>query len=87
MLDCKGSVLNVDILDCRDNGVCGVCPMLGCFKIAFCPNCLDTCPVGEEFIIAGKHTPDGLYIGNSKKGGVFVPYEGDGWIRRVKPCT
>ena len=85
VLGCRGSVVDVEIVDCRDI-TCGVCPQAGKFKIAYCPNCFTSCPTGEEFIVAGLNTVDSLYIANYKKGGVWAP-EDTIWLSRVPPCT
>ena len=71
VLGCRGPVLKVDIVECQ-NIICGVCPPRGYYKIAHCSDCLQDCPVNEEFVVAGGKSGDSLYISNYKRGGLFA---------------
>ena len=72
MLGCRGSVLEVHIIDCRNIITCGVCLPPGYYKIAHCTDCLPDCPVNEEVVVAGGNLGDSLYISNYKRGGLFA---------------
>ena len=84
VVGCRGSVLDVVVLDCLDV-VCGVCPPNGDYKIPYCTNCFDACPVGEEYILSGLHTEESLIVSNYRKGGLCTSVF-EGWQRRVPPC-
>jgi hypothetical protein len=84
VVGCRDSILDVVILDCQDIE-CGVCPPNGDYKLPYCPNCFEMCPVGEEYIVSGLHSEESIFVSNYKKGGLCAPVS-VGWQRRVPQC-
>ena len=80
VIGCRDSLLDVIITECKELVLnSGVCPQDGVkHSIPYCDVCISECPVGEEYLLAGQHLDDSIFVSNSKKGGLFVP-----WGRKV----
>lgn len=90
VIGCRDSVLDVVIKECL-NIKCGACPPNGVkYSIPYCSSCsgqLDPCPIGEEFVVAGKNSADSLYIANYKKGGIYANFDSNqDWKNGVPEC-
>lgn len=64
-------MLNVFIISCWElqEGACAT--NASRLSIPVCPNCMTDFTAGNEYVIAGLHDSEGMFIPNYKKGGLF----------------
>ena len=73
------SLLDVVILECWELEL-NTCPHSNIkYSIPTCHGCALELSPGEEYLVAGRHTPNtlgrGLYLPNYRKGGLFAPWK------------